>query len=90
MGRIHQNMSSQEMTDNTGSIAQSAESVSNFNPHNNFPIIVQDPYPPLNSSPEFCDDPMSNLIDCFQIEELSLLANENPMQIKSESTHDKF
>lgn len=90
MGRIHQNMSSQEINESSASIAQSAESVNIFNPHNNFPIIVQDPYPPLNCSPEFCDDPMSNLIDCFQIDELSILASENHMNIKNEITHDNF
>nr|ASL70604.1 nuclear receptor [Brachionus koreanus] len=88
MGRIHQNMSGQEMTSDSGAMAQSAEPQSSFNQNTNFLTIVQDPYPPLNSSPEFFDDPM-NLIDCFPNDEFTnVLTNEPPIQIKSESTHD--
>ncbi|RNA27614.1 hypothetical protein BpHYR1_052974 [Brachionus plicatilis] len=88
MGRIHQNMSSQEVTSGSGAMAQSVEPVSTFSQNYNYLTIVQDPYPPLNSSPEFYDDPMSNLIDCFQIDEFSALTNEPPMRIKSESAQD--
>lgn len=88
MGRIHQNMSAQEMTSGSGTMAQSVEPLSSFGHNTNFLTIVQDPYPPLNCSPEFHDDPMSNLIDCFQIDDFSVLANQSPIQIKSEGTHD--
>lgn len=39
--------------------------------------IIQDPYPPLNSSPEFFDDQIPSIIDCIQMEELTSLRDQN-------------
>nr|ASL70493.1 nuclear receptor [Brachionus rotundiformis] len=88
MGSIHQNMSSKEAASDSGAMAQSVQPSAVFGQNANFLTIVQDPYPPLNSSPEFYDDPMSNLIDCFQINEFSALTGDPSIQIKSENSHD--
>nr|ASL70525.1 nuclear receptor [Brachionus calyciflorus] len=69
---------------------QSMDQTNSFIPNQNYLTIIQDPYPPLNSSPEFFDDDqMSNLIDCIQMEELTRLSNHNaPIEVKAENTYE--
>ena len=69
---------------------ESMDQTNSYMPHQNYLTIVQDPYPPLNSSPELFDNQVSNFMDCIQLDDFTQLARASspPVEVKIENTYD--